>query len=74
MKTKVAVRVPTATGVNVTGTKAVPPGLTVSGRVPGFAANSPLLVPVTLTALMIKGAVPEFLTLTVVGELVVLRA
>ncbi len=68
-----AVLVPFDVGVNVTLMLQLP----LTPRVEGLSgqllvwAKSPLLVPVIATPLMVKGAVPELVSVTVCGALVV---
>lgn len=65
---RVAVRPPTAEGVKITAIFPVPPfGLTVMGAV--LVEKSEAFAPVNEKLVMVRGAVPEFVTVTTTGAL-----
>ena len=68
----VAVRLPVAAGVNVTFTVVLLPGVTVIVGVPAVKAKSPAFAPVSARAVIDKFAVPVFVSVIAVAELVVL--
>jgi hypothetical protein len=69
---RVAVRFPVADGVKVTLTVQVPLGVTVAPvQVAALLAKSPAFVPPIVTVEMVRLAVPELVTVSVWGALVV---
>jgi len=69
--TSEALRPPVPSGLNVTFTAVLLPGVTVIGKVPEVRVKSPLFVPVIAKFEITRLAVPLFVTVTGVGALAV---